>query len=155
VASARSVSRGSIGRSGSSTVFQPPYAEQATKPTLVTRGLIAVRKIFFTAKDLSNPDRLYQVLSQMQAASTAALQALSSSPMSVCVLLQNVSFTASQVQYLNHGLGHAYAGWFPVRSITANLWTGTEWLLPAGVSSSLVLPLKAGSAGGTFSFVVF
>lgn len=155
------------GRAGSSTIVQPSAGQAAgaqVSPVLgktqqLARSLIAVRKQFFTAKDLADPQRLYQVLYQMQQGTTTALHALGSNPMSAGVMLAGVVFTAGQTQYLSHGLGRAYTGWLEARvqgSASSSAY-GSLYDIPAdGASAALTttafvqIPLqRSGPSSGT------
>jgi len=104
------------GRAGSSTIVQAPFGTQVTKPTQVARALTAQRRVFFTADDLKDPAKLHQVIYQQGQAAQTALHAVATNPLAVGVLLQGVPFTAGQTQYLNHGLGRPYTGWFVART---------------------------------------
>lgn len=135
-----------------STVVTQPVGSQ-TSPTIVQRALVSIRKLFFTAKDLEDPERLYQILKQYQDSYTSALQALGSSPWAIGSLQEGVVFTTGQTQYLAHGLGRAWAGVWCTKA--AGLpWLYTIAAYPAGVTADKVIPLTSTNAG-TYSLVVF
>jgi hypothetical protein len=135
-----------------STIVTQPVGSQ-TAPTIVQRALIAIRKISFTSKELTDPERLYQVISQQEQAFASALQALGSSPISVGTLLIGTVFTAAQTLFLSHQLGRPWTGYICTQAQT-NPALITTASLPTGATPDKLIALHSVNAG-TYDFWIF
>jgi hypothetical protein len=140
-----------VGNAGSSVVT--PSVLPGGQPTIVQRAIISIRKLFFTAKDLADPERLYQVITQQQTAYTSALQALGSTPWAIGNLLEAQVFTTGQTRYIAHGLGKAWTG------VICSKALGLPWLYvvaayPPAVDATKVAPLTSTNAG-VFDLIFF
>jgi hypothetical protein len=78
----------------------------------VNRAKVGVREMFFTSADLAKPDRLYQVIHQIQQNLALALRIIGDNPMITGRNLTGIAATAGQQQNIKHGLGRPYVGWF-------------------------------------------
>jgi hypothetical protein len=136
-----------------STIVTQPVGSQ-TAPTVVQRALINIRKLFFTSKDLQDPERLYQVIHQHQQAVVSALNALGTCPLSVGVLIKGLVWAPGETKYLNHGLGRPFQGYICVGSHGPNVWAGVYDAQPVGTTTAQVIPLVQPTAG-TFDLWIF
>jgi hypothetical protein len=121
----------------------------AAAPGLLSSSITKLRKLFFTADDLKDPSRLYQLLILMQSSTVNAFESLKSNPTLHGVSL-SATFTAGQTLNLKHGLGRPWVGYQVTRAQT-NPWQGIDTVYPVGTSASLILPLKSTNAG-TYQF---
>ena len=137
---------------GASSIITQPVGSQ-TAPTVMQRALFAIRKVFFTSADLQEPDKLYQVIRQIDDGVTTALRSVSTSPILNGNLLRGVVFQMGQTIYLNHGLGRVYIGVIATQAI-GNPWLYTIAALPMGVTGSQVIPLTSVNAG-TYDLWIF
>lgn len=145
------MARAAQSSAASSTIAQPVGSQ--TRASILTRALQGVARVFFTAKDLEVPDRLYQVIHQLQSNLLLALRPLAENPTLGGNLLKGIVFTGGQTLYLAHGLGRAYRGWYVVRAqgAAASL---VEAALPAGTTSDRIIGLTSANAG-TYDVMVF
>lgn len=141
-----------LGAAGGSSIITQPVGSQ-TAPTVVQRALFAVKKTFFTSADLQDPDKLYQVIRQLDDALATALRSVSTSPIVNGNLLRGITFTMGQTLYLNHGLGRPYLGVIATQAL-GNPWSYTIATLPMSVTASQVLPITSTNAG-TYDLWIF
>lgn len=136
---------------GGSTIVQPVGSQ--TKPTIVQHALESLRRIFFTSKDLQDPERLYQVVYQIQTNVGRVLRILAQSPIGGGNRITGLVFTAGQTLYVQHGLGHDWSGYFCTRA-QGGYPAFQEAALPASTTKTQVLPITAQNAG-TFDLYIF
>ena len=141
---------GRVGPAGSTTIALPTAG---TTTTLTSRALVALQKVFFTAESISDPQRLYKVLYDIQRFASLAIRPLGENPLSFGNPIGPVAMVSGTTQLLSHRLGRAYQGWYCVRA-QGTSWVGVEAALPAGASASQIIALKPGSTG-TYSFLVW
>jgi hypothetical protein len=136
---------------GGSTIVQPVGSQ--TRPTISQRAIESFRREFFTVKDLEDPERLYQVVYQLQTNAQRMFHILATNPIGGGNLVQGLIFTAGQTLNVQHGLGRDYIGYFCTRA--QNGYPAfQEAPLPASVTRSQVLPVTAQNAG-TFDLYIF
>lgn len=123
------------------------------KPTILSRTWLQVQQVFFTSADLKDPDRLYRVLHVIQQNLSKALRVIALNASISGNRLTGVVFPAGQVQYIPHGLGRAYQGWYVVRAV-GHASDLVETTLPAGTTSAQFLPLVS-ATGGTHDLWIF
>lgn len=112
-----------------------------------------IRRIVFTAADLAQSSRLYDILYKIQDLIFQGISPLTSNRMLAGNALTNITFASGQTLYLPHGLGRSYSGWFVTRAqgIAAIL---VESAVPQGMLTSQVLPITSLEAG-TYDLYVF
>lgn len=139
---------------GSSTITQPVGSQ--TAPTIVTKAANALRQIFFTASDLADPNKLYQVLQRFNASLTAALTVLGQNPLQNGNLILGVAIGNGAQAVIMHGLGRPYVGYLMVNDHGVSGGSifniGT---LPPGVTTSQAIALVNESSASVFDFWVF
>ncbi len=115
---------------GSSVITFPIAAGQPK--TLVSRATGALRQIYFTAKDVAQPETLQRILTTLQTNIIDAIRPLLQNSMLTGNRLVNVPFTPSTLaQLIPHNLGRAYQGYYVVGDYNLG-WTGSSIPYAAG-----------------------
>ena len=113
----------------------------------------SLRRVLFSAKDLADPERLYEVVYKVQDLIFQGIGPVLQNAIVPGNRLTSVAFSSGQTRILAHGLGRAYQGYFHVRAI-GGYGAFQEVALPSGVSNSTSIALQALN-GGTFDLYIF
>lgn len=138
---------------GSVITYPPGYLTTGAKPIVTQRPVVSLRRAKFSASDLGDPARLFNVLYQLENNLEQFARVLASNPILGGNLHVGLVFTTGQTQNINHLLGRAYTGWWVARAqgLAASF---VEAALPASVTAAQVLPVTSANAG-TYSIYVF
>lgn len=137
------------GPAGSTTIALSPTGGTS----LTSRALVALQRVFFTEADVASPQRLYQILYDLQRYISLAIRPLSENPLTFGNIIGPVSMTSGFAQLIPHRLGRAYQGFLCVRAQGAS-WVGYEAGLPAGATAAQFIAISPGSTG-TYTFLVW
>lgn len=131
------------------TASTPVKPAQAGAPTSVTtKAWVSLRRVFFTAADVGQAEKLYDILNRMQEATLAVLGVMTTNQLIPGNILRSVTFTAGQTQMLTHGLGREWQGYFCIRARSGSgAPTFTDEAYVAGQQADSILPLKSANAG--------
>jgi hypothetical protein len=129
---------------------------QAGAPVSVsTSGWVTLRRTFFTATDVANPTKLYDVLNKLQENLLGVLGVVTTNQMIPGNILRSVSMVANGSYYLAHGLNRQWQGYFIVRSYVGS---GPNLLIdipyPSGMTGDKILPVESPTTG-TYDIYVF
>src|SRR5271167_592532 len=97
------MARGPVGSAASSAIAVPVGSQ--SRGSVLTRAAQGIKKIFFTAADIAVPERLYQVLYQLQQNLLTALYPLAENPSLGAVYFPGITFVPGVPQTFRHGLG--------------------------------------------------
>lgn len=148
------MARGPFAARGASTVVPAASSLAANaKQKIITTAQTGLQRIFFTSKDLQDPERLYQVLAKMRDFFTQALQPLRQCPLLSGQLLTGQVFQASVPTPVYHGLGRPYVGYIPVLD-NGNAPAFSVAALPTGLTASQAISLQTPNAG-TYALWIF
>jgi hypothetical protein len=144
----------------SSILSQETTASTATaKPlpagaplSITTKAWVTLRRVFFTAADVADSAKLYDILNRMQEATLQILGVVSTNQLVPGNILRSIKFTSGVAQMVVHGLGRPWQGYFIVRASVAGLLSDATY--SAGSTSDSVVPLVS-AADGTFDIYVF
>lgn len=134
-----------------STIAQPVGSQ--TRPTILTRSLVALRQVSFNADSLSTPQQLYAVIHALQQNVLRVVRVLAANPLLGANHLTGWTFTANQTQNIPHRLGRPWQGYIVCRA-QVNPASFIDAPYPPGTNSSQLLPLTSANAG-TYDFLVF
>lgn len=141
---------GAVSSGRSSAVVAQPVGSQ-TKPTILARVALSVREMFFTSADLQKPDRLYQVIHQVQQNLSKALRVLGSNRQLSGNEITGITCTAGTQFIVSHGLGRPYVGFYATYAHGApaqfTVILPSDVGYPPGVTTSQVLVLVTGNTG--------
>jgi hypothetical protein len=116
---------------------------------------VTLRRAFFTIAEVSDATKLYDVLNRMQESTEQILGVVSTNQLIPGNIIRSVTFTAAQTQYLAHGLGRQWQGYFCVRAQSGSgAPVFTDVAYASGVGGDSVVPLKSANAG-TYDIYVF
>lgn len=103
---------------------------------------VTLRRVFFTAADVGQAEKLYDILNRMQEATLQILGVVSTNQILPGNILRGVKFTTdAQTQQLAHGLGRKWQGYFIVRASLITILT--DGVYSAGIGADTVIPLKS------------
>jgi len=123
--------------------------------SISTKGWVTLRRVFFTAADVAQAAKLYDILNRMQESTLQVLGVVSTNQLIPGNILRSITFTAAQTQTLVHGLGRSWQGYFCVRAqIGSGAPVFTDVAYPTGVTADSVVPLLSANAG-TYDIYVF
>lgn len=144
----------------SSILIQPTPGAVLSKPpaagapaSISTKAWAAFRQVFFTVGDVTDAGKLYTVLDRLQKNLVAIFGVVTTNAIIPGNIIRGVVFTAGQTQYLAHGLGRPWQGYFCVRAQT-NPAVFTDVAYATGTTADSILPLLSGNAG-TYDIYVF
>jgi hypothetical protein len=146
----------------SSILSQEVTADSGTKPvpagaplSVITKTWVTLRRVFFTASDVADAAKLYDVMNKMQESVLSVLGVVSTNQLIPGNILRSVTFTAGQTQALAHGLGRKWQGYFCVHATASSGYPlFTDGAYPAGVGADSVVPLFSGNSG-TYDIYIF
>lgn len=138
------------------TASTPAKPAPAGAPTSVaTKAWVTLRRVFFTAADVGQAQKLYDILNRMQESVLQVLGVVSTNQLIPGNILRGIVFQAGETKYLAHGLGRAWQGYFVCRVASAG---GVVLILdsfyPQGLTADMVLPIVSANSG-TFDIYVF
>ena len=136
-----------------STVITHPPAGVTSAPTITSGAWTTLRRVMFTAKDVADPERLYQVLYKVQDLVHQGLGPVVQNPLLNGNHVRGVAFTAGQTVTLSHGLARPYSGYHCTRA-QGGYPSFQESALASGLSSDASVALTSANAG-TFDFYFF
>ncbi len=122
-------------------------------PTVTSSSWAPIKRTFFTAKDVADPESLYKVLYKLQENFHALAKPLSQNAAIPANRHTGIVFTAGQTLYIQHRLGRAFQGYHCVRA-QGGFPSFMEAAFPAGTDASSILPLTSQNAG-TFDLLIF
>jgi hypothetical protein len=143
-----------------------PVLQGPPQPTTVV-SIVAGKKVMTTARSVTSSSKRPTFTSEMVADKSLMTKVLndlvdwiehqtepaSASPLLSACLLQGITFTAGQTQYLKHNLGRPFKNFVAVDALTAD-WSGRRVALATGLSASTHIGIRSTNAG-TYSFLVF
>lgn len=113
----------------------------------------SVKKPLFVLEHMTNHNLMIRQLNNLVDWVGEQVQPAVKSPLLSCTILQDIVFTATQTQYLQHGLGRPFIGFIVVNAFVAD-WSGRRVALAAGLSTSQYIGIRSTNAG-VYSFLVF
>jgi hypothetical protein len=122
---------------------------------VTTKAWVTLRRVFFTAADVAQANKLYDILNRMQEATLQIFGVISTNQLVPGNILRNVTFESGQTQFLAHGLGREWQGYFVVRAaFGSGAGAFIDGTYPPGGTASVGIPLLSIS-DGTFDIYVF
>lgn len=123
--------------------------------SITTKAWIVLRRVFFTAADVADAAKLYDILNRMQEATLSILSVVSTNHIIPGNILRAVAFTAGQTKDLAHGLGRPWQGYFIIRAVQGSgAPVFADQPSPDGVNSSSIISLNSTNSG-TYDIYVF
>lgn len=115
---------------------------------VTTKQWVTLRRVFFTAEDVGQAQKLFDILNRMQESLLQALGVVTTNQLIPGNILRAITFTAGQTQMLAHGLGREWQGYFCIRARSGSgACVLTDEAYTTGLTADLVVPLKSVNAG--------
>lgn len=122
------------------TQGQKPVQAGAPLST-TTKSWVTMRRVSFTAEDVGQAEKLYDILNRMQEATLQVLGVVVTNQLIPGNIIRGVTFTAGQTKQLAHGLGREWQGYFCVRATAITVLFDGAY--EAGLRADSVIPITA------------
>lgn len=120
--------------------------------SITTKAWVTLRRVFFTAADVADSAKLYDILNRMQEATLQILSVVSTNQLVPGNIIRGVTLSNGVTSMVVHGLGRPWQGYFIVRASVVNFLIDGAYA--PGLGADTVVPLTS-AANGVYDIYVF